>query len=1179
VNEIIQMVVEINKVQYNVCNDEFEKIPHTEYNNLIILKDVGLYERIISLITNIGESIGVNDCVFYDVTHGGFIPLNCSDNFANIYIKKCTEEHNLNILKNLKTGNNENIHFIEENSENILPEDIIVFSENCNDIMDLTGSEIVIARYNDDTSSKFKHDNIYFLSNSELCIYVPERFKELWEKSFHYYINAPDDEGKHFLTYDNLINLCIMVKNGGAQFENMLTANLHLIDRWTILDTGSDDNTVEIINKVLSNKNGELFQEPFINFRDSRNRLLELAGKSCKYTLMLDDTYVVNGDLRGFLNEVRGDQWGDSFTLYIKSDDVEYGSNRILRSDRNLRYLFKIHEVIQDKNNVNVVVPITKSHIFDGRFEYMEERTMTRKKLDLKLLFEELEEDPNNSRTHYYLAQTYNLLKEHEKAFHYFMERANHPNEGFIQEKIDAVFEAARIANFQLKKPWNECKKLYEWAYELDKSRPDSIYFLGIHHYMEGDRARAYEYFKLGFEIGYPLHCQYSLKPTLSYHFLPKFLTQLCYEYGNYPLGEKCARLFLDNNLPNADTYPVIESWYKIFVLMNKMLDPNAPKNSLIPSFEDNVKPLLCFVADGGFNQWSGSTILSKGVGGSETYIIEMARHIQEQGYFQVVVFCNCEQAEDFENVQYLHLSLYFDFIRDKYVHTAIISRFSEYYPATTLGNVDNIYMVAHDLTLSGLVIPIHNKLRKIFCLTEWHVSYFVEQFPILKDYLVPFYYGINPLFASNNSEPKQIEDLSENLKMEICEIEPTITKQKNSFIYSSFPNRGLLQLLQMWPKIWTRFPDASLHIYADVNGEWVNKVEPQLMQEIKTLLSSLNEENPNYNIHCYGWVPKSVLADAWKSADYWFYPCTFMETFCLTALEAALTKTTVICNDLAALQNTVGDRGLVIPGNAREPEWQDKALEQLFLLMEDEERKNNYISKNYEWAQNLSWENQAHKLLNEHLLTNKIQYVGMYNWVHDLPYGQKAREKFENAIEHFNLNNKNPAPKVLEVGTYAGTSLINIVSRIPNSLGFGIDRWEDYNEDNINILQSIKSNQVEKSFYHNMQVTGLQERVKGIKGDSSKVLLELLKKEEDFDFIYLDGSHKCLDVHLDLFLSWKLLRKGGILAIDDYMYHWDKVKEQPYEYPFEAVNDFLKKYEEEYSILSKDYRVFLEKK
>ena len=38
-----------------------------------------------------------------------------------------------------------------------------------------------------------------------------------------------------------------MVKNGGDQFEEMLLKNLHIIDRWTILDTGSTDKTIEII--------------------------------------------------------------------------------------------------------------------------------------------------------------------------------------------------------------------------------------------------------------------------------------------------------------------------------------------------------------------------------------------------------------------------------------------------------------------------------------------------------------------------------------------------------------------------------------------------------------------------------------------------------------------------------------------------------------------------------------------------------------------------------------------------------------------------------------------------------------------------------------------------------------------------------------------------------------------
>jgi tetratricopeptide (TPR) repeat protein len=202
---------------------------------------------------------------------------------------------------------------------------------------------------------------------------------------------------------------------------------------------------------------------------------------------------------------------------------------------------------------------------------------MARKQLDLKLLYEEVEEDPSNPRTYYYLAQTYALLKEYDKAFHYFMKRASYTNSGFIQERVDSVFEAARLANFQLKKPWPECLALYEASYKIDESRPDALYFIGIHYYMEGDNAKAYSYFKKGFDVGFPIHCQYSLKPTLSYHFLPKFLTRICYGLEEYSTGEAASELFLKNNKPQANNdYEEMMSWHLIFKKLNQVLEKEA---------------------------------------------------------------------------------------------------------------------------------------------------------------------------------------------------------------------------------------------------------------------------------------------------------------------------------------------------------------------------------------------------------------------------------------------------------------------------------------------------------------------------------------------------------------------------------------------------------------------------
>jgi predicted O-methyltransferase YrrM/tetratricopeptide (TPR) repeat protein len=1176
------MIIDINKKSYNVLTNEFNKVIHNEYNNLIIRDGVASQERIISLLNELSKALNIDIGIFINPSHGAFMPINCSNIFKQVQIVNTLndDENTVNIEANILLHKLTNILLVgsdfwttfnnKNNNENNNERKYIIYTENADDIntdfikqyspiilttlsprlLELKSTDTTTDTSTDKSTDTYIYRNIYDLTNSNLYLYIPNELHSSFINTFHYFIK-PDN----VFDYDNLINLCIMVKNGGPQFEQMLIDNLPIIDKWTILDTGSTDDTINIINKVLvGKKHGNLYQEPFINFCESRNRLLDLAGTSCKYIIMLDDTYVVQGDLRSFLTEVRGDQYADSFTLYIKSDDTQYGSNRIIKSNSGLRYIHKIHEVITDKDNINIVIPESKVMINDRRFDYMEKRTQDRKQLDLKLLYEEVEENPNDPRAYYYLAQTYNLLEDYENAYKYFMKRCEFINSGFLQERVDAAFEAARVANFKLNKPWSECMSLYEQCYKIDESRPEALYFIGIHYYLENDYKKAFPYLKKAFEIGYPRHCQYSLKPTLSFHFCPKFLTKICYQLEEYELGENAARFFLQNNNSNAEDYSEILSWYNIFVKMNMYKGPKKIINTY-------NKPLLIFVADGGFNQWTGSNILTTGVGGSETYIIEMARWIQKSEHFQTIVFCNTPNGSEeiFENTIYKPLTSYYKFINTTYVHTCIISRFSEYLPVTYKGFSENVYLVVHDLTPSGIVIPMEKKLKNIFCLTEWHVEYMTSIFPQLKSITVPFYYGIDNRFINRVIGGKA----------------PT----KNKFIYSSFPNRGLLQLLQMWPTIIENVPTSTLHIYSDVNNKWSNDVEPQKMQQIRDLLDNMTDSK--YGIHYHGWVGKKELAEAWLTSDIWFYPCTFAETFCLTALEAASSKTFVVTNDLAALQNTVGNRGLIIKGDPTRDDWKEEALNQLFYYLvsdidgKNDIKKNQLIDENFAWANTLTWESQAQKMLDTYILPNSIiEYKGMYNWTNDLPYGHK--QYFLDVLQYFNQTYPKVLSKekinVLEIGTYTGVSLINIINAIPNSVGIGVDMWSSYNENKL--LENMDSLGVEKSFYKNISSFGLENRITGIKSDSTDALTKFLKDGTIFDFIYIDGSHLLLDCYSDLVLAWIILEKHGIIAIDDYLYKVESMLDSP----FEAVNHFLKRYEGKYKLLHKGYRVFLQK-
>lgn len=902
--------MKINNKDYPDDIPEFYKVVIPNYETLQIIPNVGILERRVGLINDLKEDLSLNSLLIIGDFYGSFISKNC--NFEKITIHK----------------------------DHIKPSDLIYVSDsvlmtdhmynyikiNSNNPIFISPYKILFDNYKTyELTKKCFENTIYYIS-------VPDKFYNLFYDHFKYYIN----EDK--LDYDNLINLCIMVKDAGDLFEKVLTENLPYIDRWTILDTGSTDNTIDIINKVLSVKKGSLVQEPFINFRDSRNRCLELAGTKCKYNIMLDDTYVIRGDLRDFFTKIRGDQYAESYSLIVKSNDLEYSSNRILKSENNLKYIYKIHEVIQ--HNQNVFIPKDIIYISDYTNDYMEERTIDRKRKDLDLLFEEIKEDPQNPRHYYYIAQTYKLLDEHELAAEYFQKRYDHPIEGFFQEKLDSLFEMTRIYNFKLNKPWEECEQLYLKCYNMDTSRPESLYFIGIHYYLENNYNKAYEYIKAAFEIGYPVDKQFSLKPTLTYYFTPKFLSEICYFIKDYNTGIKASDFFLKHNNPTDDYYETMMNWKNIFSLLDNFKLSTTPIT--------HKSKLICFIADGGYTKWSGKNITTNGVGGSETFIIEMARYIKKLTDYKVVVFCNCD-SDIFEGVEYYPLHTLSKFLSENVVDTCLVSRFTQYIPLCINANVNNIYFILHDISPIGNIIPINNKLKKIFCLTEWHKTTFLKNFPQFKNITEVFSYGIDPMYFKQNER-----------------------KVNNSFIYSSFPNRGLSVVLKMWPRIKNIFPNAVLNIYCDLFGEWVTNNYPEEMREIiDQLWDSYDNKYKGYEqgILYHGWVSKSKLAKAWQNAQYWFYPCKFQETFCLTALEAAASKTLAITNDLAALRYTIGDRGIVIEGDSEIEDWQDRVIKKLEKIKSGEINTQELIQKNYEWAKNITWEARAKFFIEEYVL------------------------------------------------------------------------------------------------------------------------------------------------------------------------------------------------------------------
>jgi tetratricopeptide (TPR) repeat protein len=747
-------------------------------------------------------------------------------------------------------------------------------------------------------------DSFTLYSFDHYFVHVHDSFHNRFKEKF-----APYIEEKQ-IKYDNLINICIMVKDAGDGFRDILTRNLPYMDRYTILDTGSTDNTIDIIKEVLKDKRGELYEEPFINFRDSRNRLLDLAGDHCHFNIMLDDTYVLNGKVREFLDFARGDDVVSSYSLVLEDLDTMYTSNRVTKPPLKLRYVNLVHEIIQSENNLNVSIPYEWGHIKDKNSDYMTKRTKARKQKDIDVLMGMLEENPDEARTYYYIADSYICMKDWEKALKWFKKRA--VMGGYPSEVQDSLYYIAVIKNFYLHHPWEECIEWYIKCYEFNPRRAESLYFIGDHYRKQGMKHTAFMYLKKAYEIGLP-EIQMSVRKNIYNFHIPKDLAGLCYELGEYQLGEEAARKALD-----WQDDKMTENWFSILYHINRgVLGKEKTRIS--------EKKLICFVSPGGWKEWDGETLRTKGLGGSENFTIRYAEYMTKMGY-QVAVFCKCKAEKEYEGVTYFPIELFDQFVGTYIVDVCIINRFPEFIPVSCLNGVKTYY-VMHDISSTGSIITLSPKLAGTLCISDWHKQQFLSLYPNCESRTEVISYGIE------------------------TDIYPEVKRQKYNFIYPSFPNRGLLQLLKMWPRIIAKYPEAHLDIFCDIQNEWCQKYWANDMVEIDRMILAYKNTVTNH-----GWVNGETLRGFWVKAHVWFYPCTFEETCCLTAWEAAASKTLVVSNNLAALKTSIGNRGVIVEGNACEEWWQDQALERMFEVL-DNETENEYTDRNFEWVKTKNFE------------------------------------------------------------------------------------------------------------------------------------------------------------------------------------------------------------------------------
>lgn len=126
----------------------------------------------------------------------------------------------------------------------------------------------------------------------------------------------------------------------------------------------------------------------------------------------------------------------------------------------------------------------------------------------------------------------------------------------------------------------------------------------------------------------------------------------------------------------------------------------------------------------------------------------------------------------------------------------------------------------------------------------------------------------------------------------------------------------------------------------------------------------------------------------------------------------------------------------------------------------------------------------------------------------------------------------------VIEVGCFEGRSTVWFADRLiktPTSRYICIDSWAGGEEiDRLKLDFDMKL--VYENFKHNIEFLSCKNQISVFKSNSEEALSNLLSVfYRKADFIYLDGSHTKRDTLVDMVLGLTLLKKNGILIVDDY--------------------------------------------
>jgi glycosyltransferase involved in cell wall biosynthesis len=264
------------------------------------------------------------------------------------------------------------------------------------------------------------------------------------------------------------ICLNMIVKDEADVVAETLDSVAPYISSWVIVDTGSTDGTQDLIRKYMDRLGipGKLHERSWRNFGHNRTEALKLAQGYGDYIWVIDADDILVGapDFTELSADIYRMRLGDaSFT---------YWRPQLFRDGVRVRYEGVVHETAVWESD-SVVGRLEGDYYVESRRLGARSRDAQKYARDRDLLLAEVERNPEDARSVFYLAQSYFDLDDFDNARKWYERRVEM---GGSDEEV--YYSMLRLAESmgELKWPWLVVQDVYLQAWEFRPTRAEALY-------------------------------------------------------------------------------------------------------------------------------------------------------------------------------------------------------------------------------------------------------------------------------------------------------------------------------------------------------------------------------------------------------------------------------------------------------------------------------------------------------------------------------------------------------------------------------------------------------------------------------------------------------------------------------------------------------------------------------